>query len=188
MSDTTTGSTTEQAKEQVSQVADQAKEQVGQVAGQAKGQFRDQLAQRSTQAGQQVNGHASDLKAVADSLREQGKDQPAKIAEQAADRAHRLGGYLENSSADRLLSDIEDYARRQPWTVGLAAAAAGFAASRFLKASSQQRYQGNGTTPRRAELPRTSSGTFSSGAVTGAPVSPPVQPTTPPTGGTRQGY
>jgi hypothetical protein len=140
---------------------DQAKEKAQEAAQQAKSQFHDQVAQRSTDAGQRVNGTAGDLRSVAQSLRSEGKDQPAKVAEQAADRAERLGSYLEQSDADRILRDVEDYARRQPWVVGLGAAALGFAAARFMKASSDQRYEqsrsgtqrrlpnGNGhTTPR----------------------------------------
>ena len=38
-------------------------------------------------------------------------------------------------------ADAEDFGRRQPWALAAASVAAGFAASRFLKASSRQRYQ-----------------------------------------------
>jgi hypothetical protein len=78
---------------------------------------------------------------VSDQLREQGKEGPAKLAQQAADRTERLGSYLEESDADRILSDIEQFARRNPWAVVAGGLAAGFVASRFLKASSSDRYQ-----------------------------------------------
>jgi gas vesicle protein len=130
-----------QAQEKAQQVAGQAQEKAQEAAGQAKGQLRTQVDQRSTQAGEQVNSTASDIRSVAQQLREQGKDQPAKLAEQAADRAERVGGYLKNSDTDRILGDIEDFGRRQPLVIMLGGLALGFAASRVLKASSQSRYE-----------------------------------------------
>jgi len=129
-----TSSTAEQAKEK-------AKEQAQQVAGQARGTLRSQVDQRSTDAGDRVHGLASDVRSVSEQLREQGKDQPAKLAEQAADRAERVGSYLRDSDADRILNDIEDFGRRQPWVVMAGGIALGLIASRFLKASSSSRYE-----------------------------------------------
>ncbi|HEX8205390.1 MAG TPA: hypothetical protein VF587_04965, partial [Solirubrobacteraceae bacterium] len=129
-----------QAQEKAQQLAGQASEQAQQAAGQAKDRLREQVDQRSTQAGEQVAGQASDIRTVAEQLREQGKDKPAQYAEQAADKVESLGGYLRDSDADRILSDVEDFARRQPWAVIAGGLALGFAASRFLKASSNERY------------------------------------------------
>jgi hypothetical protein len=129
-----TSSTTDQAKEKVQETAQQA-------AGQARGQVRRQVDQRSTQAGEQVSSTATDVRSVAQQLRDQGKEQPAKVAEQAADRVERFGSYLKESDADRILRDVEDFGRRQPWAVMLGGVAAGFLASRFLKASSARRYE-----------------------------------------------
>src|SRR4051794_33185208 len=123
-------STTEQAKEKAQETAQQAKRGV-----------RDQVDQRSTEAGERVGTMASDVRSVADQLRSQGKDQPAKLAEQAAQRAESLGDYLKNKDGDAILRDLEDFGRRQPWAVIAGGVALGFAASRFLKASSSRRYQ-----------------------------------------------
>jgi hypothetical protein len=130
-----------QAADKAQEVAGQAKEKAQEAAGQAKGRVREQVDQRSTEAGQQVSTTAGDLRSVGEELRKQGKDTPAKLAEQAADRTERLGSYLTESDADRILSDVEDFARKQPWAVVAGGLALGFAASRFLKASSSQRYQ-----------------------------------------------
>jgi ElaB/YqjD/DUF883 family membrane-anchored ribosome-binding protein len=132
--------------EKAQEVAGQAQEKAGEAAQQAKGQLRTQVDQRSTQAGEQVSGTASDIRSVAGSLREQGQDKPAQLAEQAADRAERLGTYLTESDADRILHDVEDFARRQPWAVVAGGLFVGFAASRLLKASSSERYQQRATT------------------------------------------
>lgn len=163
----TDATATDQAKEKVQEAAGQAQEKAQEAASQAKSQFHDQVAQRSTEAGQRVNGTASDLRSVAESLRGEGKDQPAKIADTAAQRAERLGSYLEESDADRILRDVEDYARRQPWVVGLGAAALGFAAARFMKASSDQRYQQSRPQPEQRRLPNGNGGTTPTQGVPG---------------------
>jgi hypothetical protein len=119
----------------------QVREQAQQAAGQAKDQLRSQVDQRSTQAGEQVSRQAGDVRAVAEQLRAQGKDGPARLAEQAADRAERVGSYLQRSDADRILGDVEDVARQRPWAVVAGGIALGFAASRFLKASQGDRYR-----------------------------------------------
>jgi len=131
----------EQAKQKASEVTGQAQEKAQEAAGQAKSRARDEIDRRSTEAGQQVSTTADDIRSVGQQLREQGKDQPAKLAEQAADRVERVGGYLQEADSDRIISDVEDLARRQPWLVVAGGVALGFAAARFLKASSSQRYE-----------------------------------------------
>jgi hypothetical protein len=120
---------------------DQAKDAAGQAKEKAGSQLRSQVDQRSTDAGHKVGGIASDMRSVGEQLREQGKDQPARLAEQAADRAERFGSYLKESDADRILGDVEDFGRRKPWAVIAGGMALGLVASRFLKASSANRYQ-----------------------------------------------
>jgi hypothetical protein len=151
-------STTDQAKEKAAEKAQEAK-------GQAASRVREQVDTRSTQAGEQVSNTASDIRSVADQLREQGKDQPAKLAEQAAQRAETLGNYLQRSDGDTILQDLEDFGRRQPWAVIAGGVALGFAASRFLKASSSRRYEARGTTNGYTPPPT------SSGLTAGAPTS-----------------
>ena len=106
-----------------------------------KERLKDQVDQRSTQAGRQINTVADDVRSVAGELRNQGKDTPARYVEQAADRAERLGSYLQGSDGDRILHDVEDFARRNPWAVAAGGLVLGLAASRFLKASSGERYR-----------------------------------------------
>jgi hypothetical protein len=143
-------------QEQAQEAAAAAKDKAGEAAQQARGRVREQLDQRSTQAGERVTSQASDVRTVASTLREQGQDKPAQLAEQAADKVEQLGGYLTSADADKLLHDLEDMARRQPMAVAFGGLALGFMASRFLKASSAQRYQatqGGYTPPARPALP-----------------------------------
>lgn len=108
---------------------------------QVRGRVSEQVDQRSTQAGEQISGGAGDVRSFARQLRDEGKDKPAQYAEQAADRAERLGGYLQEADGDRILRDVEDFGRRNPWAVVAGGIALGFVASRMLKASSDERYR-----------------------------------------------
>jgi hypothetical protein len=135
---TRTGEPPDSKAEQAKQ---QAKDKAQEAAGQARQGLREQVDARSTQAGERVSGVAQDTRGVADELRRQGKDQPAKLAEQAAQRAESLGDYLQRSDGDTILRDVEDFGRRRPWAMIAGGLALGFAASRFLKASSSRRYE-----------------------------------------------
>ncbi len=134
------GQAGEQAKEQARQVSQQAAEKGREAADKARGRAREQVDQRSTQAGEQLSAVAGDTRTVGEELRKQGKEQPAKIAEQAAERVERVGSYLQSSDSDKILRDVEDFGRRQPLAVAAGAFAIGLLASRFLKASSSERY------------------------------------------------
>jgi ElaB/YqjD/DUF883 family membrane-anchored ribosome-binding protein len=129
-------------------VMDQSKDKVKEAGDQARGRIGEQLDRRSTEVGERVGGGASDARSVAEELRKQGKDTPARYVEQAADRAERLGGYLQRSDGDAMLRDVEDFARRNPWAIVAGGVAVGFAASRMLKASSGERYRSSQFQPR----------------------------------------
>jgi hypothetical protein len=128
-------STTEQVNDQVHDKVQLAQDKAQGALGQARSRLRDQIDQRSTHAGEQ------DVRGMAEQLRGQGKDTPARVAEQVADRAESFGSYLRDADGERLLRDVEDVARRQPWLIAAGGLALGFAASRFLRASSSRRYQ-----------------------------------------------
>jgi ElaB/YqjD/DUF883 family membrane-anchored ribosome-binding protein len=122
-------------------IASQAQDKAKEAAGEARGRVREEVDRRSTEVGGRVGSSASDARSVAEELRKQGKDTPARYVDQAADRAERLGSYLERSDGERIVRDVEDFARRNPWAVAAGGLALGFAASRMLKASSSERYR-----------------------------------------------
>lgn len=138
-------STAENAKEQAQQAAQG-------MAGKVQDAARQQVGERSTQAGERVSSISSDLRSVSEQLRTQENETGAKLADQAAEQAERAGSYLADSDADKILSDIEDLGRRQPWLALVGGVALGVAAARFMKASSSERYSqrsagsGNGQT------------------------------------------
>lgn len=117
-----------------------------------------------------------------------------------ADRAEQASSYLQNADADSLLHDVEDLGRRKPWAIALGGAAIGFAASRFLKASSTERYRasssglpGAGSAPRvhtspqqghpAGDGPRTTRDIGGPVAAPGAPPAAPDSLTGPPSSG-----
>jgi hypothetical protein len=127
--------------ETVTEVRDQAQEKAQEAKAKASDQARTQIDQRSTQLGERVHSTAGDIRTVGQQLREQGKDQPAKIADQAAGHVERVGSWLRDSESDKLLSDVEDFGRRQPWAFAVGGLVLGIAAARFMKASSTRRYE-----------------------------------------------
>jgi hypothetical protein len=181
------GGIKDQAQEKAQEVRQQAGEQVHKATGQARDRVREQVAERSTQAGEQVGQHASDLRAVAQQLRAQGKDGPARVADQVAERAERAGSWMKESDADRILGDVEDFARSNPWAVAAGGLALGFLASRVLKASSSRRYEERDAAPRLPPAGGTTAGTPHGMAVNGptttgvvdAPPTLPAEPASP---------
>jgi hypothetical protein len=137
--------TTDRAKEQVQEKAQVAQEKMQETADTMRSRMREQVDQRSTRAGGQVRSTAQALRSTGERLREDGQEGQAKAAERAAEQAEKVGGYLERSDADRILQDVEDFSRRQPLAVAAIGIAIGFAASRFLKASSRSRYEQSGS-------------------------------------------
>jgi hypothetical protein len=124
---------------------DQAREKAQEVGAQARDRVRDQVDQRSTQAGEQVGSAAQALRGASDQLRQDGNEPVARGFEQVAQRVDRAGGWLRESDGDAILRDVEDFGRRNPLAVVAGGIALGFVTSRVLKASSRRRYEASGS-------------------------------------------
>lgn len=159
--------------------AETAQEKAREAKDEARSRVQTQLDERSTQAGRQVGEAASAFQRAAEELRTQGKDGPAQLAETAAERMQRTGRWLEQSTGDDLLGQLEDFGRRQPWAVALGGLALGFAASRLVKASSDRRAMTAGTSDGSRQQRPLPSGpapgaqTGTAPPLTGAPVTSP---------------
>jgi ElaB/YqjD/DUF883 family membrane-anchored ribosome-binding protein len=129
-------SSVEQVKEQVQDVAQQAK-------GKTREQLRTQVSDRSTQAGDQLISAAQAMRRTSDQLREEGNEKMAEIVETLVRRGERVGGYLRAADGDKILRDVENFGRKQPWLMVGGSAVVGFLTSRFMKASSSSRYHGD---------------------------------------------
>lgn len=133
-----TTSTQDKLKEATGQAQVKAKD----AAGKVQDTVKQQVDERTNQAGEKVSGTADDVRSVAEELRKQGKDGPAKLADQAADQAEKVGSYLSGTGPEQMLHDVEDFGRGRPWALLAGGLVAGAVAARFLKASSRSRYEG----------------------------------------------
>ena len=131
----------EKGSELVSRAQEEVQEKTAELRVEAGSRLREQIDSRSTEVGRQIQSVGEALNRSSDQLRTKHEDMPAELLDQVARRAEEFGGYLESVNADRMLSDIEDFARRRPWLAASAGLLAGFVASRFLKASSERRYE-----------------------------------------------
>jgi hypothetical protein len=122
-------SATEQVKERVQDATAQAKRSTRE-------QLRSQITARSTQLGEQLTGTVAPMRRAADQLRSEQRDAPAKLVERVTDRTEGIGRYLTEADGDRILRDVDGFARRRPWLTVTGSIVAGFFASRFVKASS----------------------------------------------------
>jgi len=133
-----------QASTQVQEAASTAQERAVELKEQGKSRLGEKLDQRTNEAGVQARKMAQALRRSGEQLSNEGNgQQAAELAEGAADRIERLGGYLERTSGAELVRDVEDFARRRPWMIAGVGLVAGLAASRFLKASAERRYDGS---------------------------------------------
>lgn len=87
----------------------------------------------------QKDSAASTLGSFAGALRKAGResDGAGQIAEWAAQGLERASSTLRSKDLSSMVREVESFARTQPVAFFLAAAAAGFLATRFLKAGAQ---------------------------------------------------
>jgi hypothetical protein len=137
-------SATDHVKERVGEGTRQVQEKASEAKARTRERLRKQIDTRSTQTGEQMSSTASALRQTAQQLRGDQQEPQAKLLEQVAARAERLGAYLTETDGDRLLRDVERIARRRPWLLAGGAAVVGFLTARFTKASSSRRYDANG--------------------------------------------
>jgi ElaB/YqjD/DUF883 family membrane-anchored ribosome-binding protein len=129
----------------VTDKVDQAKDVVSAQATDAvergRGMVQEQLDQRSTTLGEQLGSTSRALRQTAQQARQEGNEQQARLVESAAERADRASAFLIEADGERLLSEVEDFARRQPWVLAGVGFLAGAVLARAMKASSGRRYE-----------------------------------------------
>jgi hypothetical protein len=128
-------------RESAGRVSDQARRAGASV----QDQVRRQLGDRTTAAGEEAGAIGRAMRDMSGQLRSQGNDGAAWVSEEAAERAERLGRYMRDADGGRILADVEDLGRRQPWLIAALGVTAGVVAARFLKASSRRRGRRQGT-------------------------------------------
>ena len=148
----------EQASARTQDAVSIAQDKVGELREQGSVQLRDQFDRRSAEAGAQVRSVAQALRRASNDVRSEGNANAARLTGKTSDRIERFGVYLEQKSAGELMGDLETFARRRPWMLAGIGMLVGVAAARFMKASSEQRYDGhlrtNGQWPSRVGTKR----------------------------------
>jgi hypothetical protein len=126
-----------------------AKEKGQEVRTQASDRLRQEVDQRSTQAGEQVQTFAQTMRRTASELRAQGQQGQSGLLDQVATRAEQLGGYLTQADPDQFLEQVKtsgtralDFVRQQPLVVAVGGLGVGILGSRLLRRSGQGASEG----------------------------------------------
>src|SRR5438105_1304908 len=121
----------DRASEAVGENVAGAAQQAGELGDKARTQAAEQVSERSTQAGQRAESVARTMREAGQEMRGQGNDLPGQLAEWTAAQADRLGHYLRESDGERIIRDVEEFGRRQPWVIVGVGLAGGLAAARI---------------------------------------------------------
>lgn len=132
-------STASRAKRETKNLTRQTETKAAHAKDQIQERVQSLVDQRTSDAAQQVAATVEAIRAAGAELRKQGNDGPARIAEQLAERGEMFARYLDAADGRQMLRDAENFASRNPWAVVGGGLVAGFAASRFIKASADQR-------------------------------------------------
>ncbi|MFG3641943.1 hypothetical protein ACGF3C_16915 [Micromonospora sp. NPDC047762] len=133
------GSEAAQAGGAVAQTAKEQGTEVGrEAARQARNLYGEARSQLASQTGEQQRRAAGGLRSLADEMRsmaEQGGQAGpvSELARQAADRVHGVAGWLEEREPGDLITEVRDYARRNPGTFLVGAAVLGVLAGRLTR-------------------------------------------------------
>jgi len=119
-----------------SDVLDHAKETISNVADQAGDKVASQLDKQRDKAANGLGSIAQTLRQTSEQLRQQ-DDQAAthEYVVKAADQIERFSGYLRSTNVNQMVSNVEQFARRQPALFLGGAFVLGVIGARFLKSS-----------------------------------------------------
>jgi hypothetical protein len=128
--------------EQARQVAHAAADEVRQVGVDVRQRLRDEADHQHRQVVDRVGTFAEQLDAMA----AERPDTPAgELVGMLAARSRSFAEYLDQHGPERVLHELQDFARRRPGTFIAAALAAGFVVGRLGKGLTQNRHEGRRT-------------------------------------------
>lgn len=108
----------------------------------AKEQARSAVGEQKNRAADQLTGFADALRSASSELEDQGQTVVSSIVRHAADGIDNVSGAVRRRNIDDMVGSVESFARRQPAIFLGTAVLAGFGIARFLKSSSERRYEG----------------------------------------------
>jgi hypothetical protein len=119
----------------------------------AKQKASDVASEKKHFAADRVSGVASAIEKVGNELEQGDQPEVGRYAKQIGSSIQRFAGDMEGKDMGEIAAMADDFGRRQPAAFLGIAALAGFAASRFLTASSERRAEPSSAT--RPSAPRT---------------------------------
>lgn len=138
-------------------MADEARHYAEDMAGRAKEQGRSMFEQQKDAAARQMDSVAGAFRNTAGQLQGEGQSQAGRYIGIAAERIESLGRQLREKDVDTLIGDAENLGRRAPGALFAGSVVAGFLLARFLKSSSERRYEaGRSSHEDRTRTPRAS--------------------------------
>jgi len=125
------GEVLQTAKDQSKQVAAEAGRQARDLYGQARAQVRDQAGTQQKRAAEGIRSISGEIRGMAE---QGGQSGPAsEIARQASGKIEQVADWLENKEPGAIITEVKDYARRNPGTFLVGAALLGVLAGRLTK-------------------------------------------------------
>ena len=151
-------STIDSAKETARGLIDQAKSTAGQAYGVAAEKATEKIEEKKGDLASGLTSVADTIRQVSSTLRETDEqtgvtDTAAKYSDSLARQIEQISNYFERNDVRAMVSDVEDFARKNPVVFIGGAFALGFLAARFLKSSSSGQHSsrrlgsGNYNTP-----------------------------------------
>lgn len=135
---------TDQAKEQLhnvaeagkqagAQVVEQGKQMAGSLLDRTRDQIKAQIGTQKENISTGLNDVAQALLLSSNHLQEQGQGGVAHYGDQAAEQITKLAGHLRERDVDEVLDEVQTFARQKPGLFVGGAVLLGLAAARFLK-------------------------------------------------------
>ena len=128
---------TPSTRDQLQSAAQATQDQARNVMNETTESVRSSLTQQKDSAASSLGSFAGALRKAARESDGGGEAPAARMAEWAADGLERVSSTLRSRDLNGMLREVESFARNQPVAFFFAAAAAGFLATRFLKAGAQ---------------------------------------------------
>jgi len=131
-------------KNSASEALGQAKDKVSEAAGQAQQKAKSQIAERKDLVADGIDSVAAALRHTGEELEGQNTGPVGTYVSKAVNALSDISNHVRQNDVDQLLHEVEGFARREPAIALGSAFAIGVLAARFLKSSSQRRYNAGG--------------------------------------------
>lgn len=146
----------DEVAEEAKNIAREAQAKMAEVAGAATAQAKSFATENKGKIAQQVTAFAGALNRAAEELERSDQALVAGYAKDMADGIENMSTALRERGVDELMQNVQQFARTKPAAFLGMAALAGFAASRFAKASAHRAGQGEQSYARQSSLATTS--------------------------------